>query len=107
VSTRSNRCADKFLLKLLPDANPDSEVSGPVKDIRDIVRAAFRLYALEWGGRFDIRDWVWPFNVLAGKGYGDDFNSNEPWKVLFKRAVELSLELDPKPTAVTQSRGGP
>jgi hypothetical protein len=55
---------------------------------KPLIRAAFALYEKEWSGvgRLDILHWRWPFATLE---QGKPFEGDEPWTVLFRRAMEL------------------
>ena len=85
------KAAERFLVALNPAPAWHNARYGALdkceKAIADLVVCAFWLYDVEWGENFDIRDWEWPHRTLRERS---DFAGNEPWSVLFARAIKLN-----------------
>lgn len=79
--SRAETAAKRFFARIEP---------GSIWDYSDhkakpLVLAAFELYERSWAP-FDIRQWEWPFATLDR---GEPFVGDEPWTVLFRRAIEI------------------
>ena len=86
MSAKSDQAARKFFAAIAPTECWDF-TDSPAKAL---TRAAFLLYETEWNCHFhnyDIRRWEWPFATLAA---GGTFFGDEPWTILFRRAVEIA-----------------
>lgn len=83
---RAEESAKRFFAIILPGIRWDYTDHKA----KPLVLAAFRLYAKEWSdNRWDIRRWEWPFAALRGE---HAFDGDEPWTVLFRRALEIAKE---------------
>jgi hypothetical protein len=51
--------------------------------------AAFQLYAIEWGPDIRISEWKYPIDLIHGL-HTIGPNDNEPWHVLFQRALDIA-----------------
>jgi hypothetical protein len=84
MTVASDRAARKFFGKLFPDESFDYTDS----QAKSLIRTAFAAYATVWSGHnFRIEAWQYPFDMLEK---GEAFTGDEPWSVLFRRAVELA-----------------
>ena len=82
MTTKSDKDARRFFNKILPH----EQWYFSAHPAKMLVQVAFDQYARAWGG-FDILQWEWPFFELNEKR---PFEGEEPWTVLFRRAVELT-----------------
>lgn len=92
MSTKSDRAAKRFFSELLPREPWD--YSGHKS--KPLIVAAFNLYAEAWKP-FNIEQWEWPFAQLEnrdGPEHRKQFEGDEPWTLLLRRAFELSMEVD-------------
>lgn len=84
LSQQTEQAARQFFAKLVPSEQWD----GTDHPSKALILAAFDLYAREWG-RFDIREWKWPFRILDD---GESFVGDQPWTILLARATEIARE---------------
>lgn len=96
MSKRSVRAADKFLLTHVGiNADTACLAGKPTTDIVRLVQTAFLLYEAEWNCHdHHISHWEWPYHEWPLTPYGIDhpgelFGTNEPWTVLFRKALDL------------------
>lgn len=78
---RVERVAKRFFGLLFPN----EPFYGSDNKAKPLILAAFTLYHNEWRP-YDIRKWDWPFSILESDL---PFEGDEPWTVLFRRAMEL------------------
>lgn len=92
-SKRVEKAADKWVAALL-GAEERRVVSAETRSVvRSLAVAAFALYAEAWGPGWNIARWEYPFTTIAERDY---FPGEQPWIVLFRRAVELAGPKRPK-----------
>jgi len=84
MNIRTEQAAEKFFNALVPSVGWDYTDHKA----KPLVLAAFHLYAKAWDGqRWNIGQWQWPLTTLRS---GAAFDSDEPWTVLLRRAVEIA-----------------
>ena len=81
MSKRAEAAAKLFFCTMFPGEQFDYSDNRA----KPLICAAFSLYEKEWRP-YDIRKWEYPFHVLRASGM---FSGDEPWTVLFRRAMEL------------------
>lgn len=84
-NNKTEEAAKAFFNKIAPQVQWDYTDHKA----KNLVLSAFHLYAADWSGsgrRWDIRKWEWPFTALKVER---GFEGDQPWTVLFRRAVEL------------------
>lgn len=84
MTIKSDVPAKRFFHLLFPHERFDNTASKG----KALIRAAFAAYEYEWRAhRYSIAKWQYPFDLLAA---GAPFKGDEPWTVLFRRAVEIA-----------------
>ena len=94
VTKATTRAASRFY-RLLTDEPERPPVSERGRRIYDHIEAAFLLYQLSWGPKWNISEWQWPFDTLQdhfqdGSNPAVAFSGSQPWTVLLREAVKLA-----------------
>lgn len=82
TTKRVEKAAKRFFSNLLPGERFDHTESKT----KSLIVSAFDLYARAWGTAYNVENWEWPHTTLAE---AKPFEGDEPWTVLFRRAVEI------------------
>lgn len=84
MTIKSDVPAKRFFHLLFPHERFDNTASKG----KALIRAAFAAYEYEWRAhRYSIAKWQYPFDAVKA---GAPFKGDEPWTVLFRRAVEIA-----------------